>query len=681
MSFGSKEKLKGVSLSSSAESKMNTNKETEKTLAQYGVDAELLAEFEQSRVYGKSFEYSKTILDPPRLVSEEKMITYLSRIQRGGFIQPFGCLVVIEESTFRIIGYSENCFQLLGDIGSEHFMGLIGVDATTLFTPPSGSSLVKAVASREISRLNPIWVRARTTEKPFYAILHRIDVGVLIDLEPARSSGPALSLSGSFQSQKMAVSAISRLQSCRREDISLLCDTVVEEVQKLTGYERVMIYKFHEDDHGEVVSETRRSDLESYLGLHYPSIDIPQAARFLFKQNRVRLIYDCHAKPVKVIQSRELKKPLCLVNSTLRSPHDCHKQYMANMGSIASLVMAVVINEKDTTRLWGLLVCHHTSPHHVSFPVRHACEFVMHTFGMQLYMEIQLASQMEEKRILKTQTMLCDMLLRDAPFGIVTQSPSIMDLVKCDGAALYYDENCWLLGITPTKLQVKDIAEWLLSNYSDSTGLTTESLVDAGYPGATLLGDAVCGMASARINQRHILFWFRSHTAKEIQWGGAKHHPTDKDDGGKMNPRTSFKAFLEVLKSKSLPWEISEINAIHSLQLIMQDLFQDTDNTCPKTLKDFEKSDALIGGSHEISSIALEMVRLIETAAVPIFGVDSDGLINGWNVKIAELTGLPTSEAMGKSLENEVVHVDSRETLTNILRRALQGKPVLVDFF
>lgn len=684
MSFGSKGKLKDTSFSTSSGSNMNTNttNNKDKALAQYSADAGIHAEFEHSGVSGKSFDYSRSVLDPPRLVSEEKMTAYLSKIQRGGLIQPFGCMLVIEEPTFRIIGYSENCFQLLGlerQFDSEQLMGLIGVDATTLFTPPSRASLAKAVASREISLLNPIWVYARTTQKPFYAILHRIDVGVVIDLEPARSSDHALSYAGAVQSQKLAVRAISRLQSLPGEDIGLLCDKVVEEVQKLTGYDRVMVYKFHEDDHGEVVSEIRRSDLEPYLGLHYPATDIPQAARFLFKQSRVRMICDCHAKPVHVIQSEELKQPLCLVNSTLRSPHSCHTLYMDNMGSIASLVMAVIVNGNDTTRLWGLLVCHHTSPRYVPFPVRYACEFLMQAFGLQLYMEIQLASQMAEKRILKTQTLLCDMLLRDAPFGIVNQSPSIMDLVKCDGAALYYDGKCWLLGTTPTESQVKDIAEWLLSNHGESTGLSTDSLADAGYPGAALLGDAVCGMATARISSRHFLFWFRSHNAKEIKWGGAKHHPEDKDDGGKMNPRSSFKTFLEVVKSKSLPWEVSEINAIHSLQLMMRESFQDMENNGPKNLNYIQKSDTATGGVDELSAVAFEMVRLIETATVPIFGVDSAGLINGWNAKIAELTGLQATEAMGKSLVHEVVHMDSRETLENMLRRALQGKSVLVE--
>ncbi|KAK3037399.1 hypothetical protein RJ639_030161 [Escallonia herrerae] len=661
---------------SSAASNMNTSGRKNQTMAQYSADARLLAEFEQSGESGKSFNYSRSVSQVPQDVSEEQMIAYLSRIQRGGLLQPFGCMLAIEEPTFKIISCSENCFSMLSlknYVELEDVKGLIGIDARTLFTPSSRDSLAKAISSREISLLNPIWVHSISTQKPFYAILHRIDVGIVIDLEPARSHDPALSLAGAVQSQKLAVRAISRLQSLPGGDIGVLCDTVVEDIQKLTGYDRVMVYKFHDDDHGEVVSEIRRSDLEPYLGLHYPATDIPQAARFLFKQNRVRMICDCHANPVKVIQSEKLSQPLCLVNSTLRSPHGCHMKYMANMGSIASLVIAVVINGKNSLKLWGLVVCHHTSPRYVPFPIRYACEFFMQAFGLQIFMELQLASQLAEKKILKMQTLLCDMLLRHAPLGIVTQSPSIMDLVKCDGAALYYDGKCWLLGVTPTEAQVEDIAEWLLTNHRDSTGLSTDSLADAGYPGAALLGDAVCGMTTARITLKDFLFWFRSHTAKEVKWGGAKHHPEDKDDGGRIDPRASFRAFLEVAKSRSLPWEVSEINAIHSLQLIMRDSFQEIEDSGPKQVVESRQNDSAMQGLTELSSVAFEMVRLIETAMAPIFGVDSSGLINGWNAKMAQLIGLHKNEAMGKSLVNEVVHVSSREVVESLLSRALQG--------
>ncbi|QHO02122.1 hypothetical protein HN51_036704 [Arachis hypogaea] len=129
-------------------------------------------------------------------------------------------------------------------------------------------------------------------------------------------------------------------------------------------------------------------------------------------------------------------------------------------------------------------------------------------------------------------------------------------------------------------------------------------------------------------------------------------------------------AFFEVVKSKSSPWEASEINAIHSLQLIIRDSFHNSENSGIKAMNYIYRSDA---GIDELSSVAFEMVRLIETATVPIFGVDTGGLINGWNVKITELTGLLANEAIGKSLVNEVAHADSRNNLENIQSKSLQG--------
>lgn len=597
-------------------------------------------------------------------------------------------MIAVDEGTCNVIAYSENAREMLGLLPQsvptlERPQILkIGIDVRTLFTPSSSVLLEKAFGAREITLLNPVWIHSKNSGNPFYAILHRIDVGIVIDLEPARTEDPALSIAGAVQSQKLAVRAISLLQSLPGGDIKLLCDTVVESVRELTGYDRVMVYKFHEDEHGEVVAESKRPDLEPYLGLHYPATDIPQASRFLFKQNRVRMIVDCHATSVPVIQDDGLMQPLCLVGSTLRAPHGCHAQYMANMGSIASLALAVIINGNDeeavggrnATRLWGLVVCHHTSGRCIPFPLRYACEFLMQAFGLQLNMELQLASQLLEKHVLRTQTLLCDMLLRDSPTGIVTQSPSIMDLVKCDGAALYYQGKYYPLGVTPTEGQIKDIVEWLLASHGDSTGLSTDSLADAGYPGAALLGDAVCGMAVAYITKRDFLFWFRSHTAKEVKWGGAKHHPQDKDDGQRMHPRSSFKAFLEVVKSRSLAWENAEMDAIHSLQLILRDSFRDAEASNSKAVVHAHLGDLELQGMDELSSVAREMVRLIETATAPIFAVDVDGCINGWNVKVAELTGLSVDEAMGKSLVQDLVYKESEETVEKLLYRALGGE-------
>ncbi|KAI3947454.1 hypothetical protein MKW98_011444 [Papaver atlanticum] len=624
-----------------------TTESVNKKVAQCTIDARLHAAFEQSAESGKSFDYSQSIkknnAPQPIIVPDQQITAYLSKIQRGGHIQPFGCMIAAEENTFRVIAYTENVSDML------HLKSLmVGIDVRTLFTPSSTTLLEKTFSAGEISLLNPLWIHSKNLGKPFYAILHRIDVGIVIDLEPARSEDPALSIAGVVQSQKLAVRAVSRLQGLPGGDIKILYDTQVEH--------------FHEDEHGEVVAESKSLGLDSYMGLHYPATDVPQASRFLFKQNRVRMIVDCRAKSVPVVQDEELMQPLCLVGSTLREPHGCHARYMANMGSIASLVMAVTINgnseegtgpsgaRRNSMRLWGIVVCHHISARYIPFPLRYACEFLMQAFGLQLNLELQLVSLMQEKHVLRTQTLLCDMLLRDSPFGIITQSPSIMDLVKCDGCAFFYQGKYFVLGVTPTESQIKDIVEWLLAYHGDSTGLSTDSLVDAGYSGAATLGDALCGMAVAYITSRDYLFWFRSHTAKEIKWGGAMHHPEDTD-------------------SRSLPWENAEMDAIHSLQLILRDSLKDADGSISKSVVN---TNTNLQGANELISVAKEMARLIETAGTPIFAVDSDGRINGWNAKIAELIGLPAGEAMGKLWLQDLIDKEYVEVMGKVLSRTLQ---------
>lgn len=659
-------------------------------VAQTTADAKLQAVYEESNDSGDAFDYSKSVGQAARSGAQQQVpaqavTAYLQRMQRGGLTQTFGCMVAVEEGTFRVIGYSENAPELLDlmpqavpSVGQQDVLG-VGTDARALFTPASAAALERAAAAPDLSMVNPISVHARTSGKPFYAIVHRIDVGVVLDFEPVRPTDVVVSSAGALHSHKLAAKAISRLQSLPGGDIGLLCDTVVEEVRELTGYDRVMAYKFHDDEHGEVLAEIRRSDLESYLGLHYPSTDIPQASRFLFMKNRVRMIADCCAPPVKVIQDKDLRQPITLAGSTLRAPHGCHAQYMGNMGSVASVTLAVIVNDQDDEfgkgrRLWGLVVCHHTSARTISYPLRSACEFLMQVFGLQINMEVELQAQTREKRILRTQTLLCDMLLRDAPIGIVSQSPNIMDLVKCDGAALFYGNRFWLLGVTPTEKQIAEIAEWLLDRHKDSTGLSTDSLVDAGYPGAGLLGDAVCGMAAVRIAAADFLFWFRSHTAKEIKWGGAKHDADERDDGRKMTPRSSFNAFLEVVKRRSVPWEDVEMDAIHSLQIILRGSFQEIEEDSTQALIHTRLHDLKLQDMDELSTVANEMVRLIETATAPILAVDSCGSINGWNAKVAELTGLPVADAMGRSLVNDLVLEDSAEVVQRLLYLALQGE-------
>ncbi|KAL5700455.1 hypothetical protein ACHQM5_025894 [Ranunculus cassubicifolius] len=680
-------------------SSSNRSKHSARVIAQTTVDAKLHAEFEESGG-GSSFDYSRSVTNTvsnssnqqPR--SNKVTTAYLHHIQKGKFIQPFGCLLALDEKTCKVIAYSENAPEMLTmvthavpTVGEHPVLG-IGTDLRAIFTTPSASALHKALGYADVSLLNPILVHCKTSGKPFYAIVHRVTGSVIIDFEPVKPYEVPMTAAGALQSYKLAAKAIAKLQSLPGGSIDKLCDTVVQEVFELTGYDRVMAYKFHDDDHGEVVSETTKEGLEPYLGLHYPATDIPQAARFLFMKNKIRMICDCRAKHVRVLQDEKLSVDLTLCGSSLRAPHSCHLQYMENMDSIASLVMAVIVNDGDVAdestgpsqsqkrkRLWGLVVCHNTTPRFVPFPLRYACEFLIQVFAIHVNKEFELERQVLEKNILRTQTLLCDMLMRNVPLGIISQNPNIMDLVRCDGAALLFKNKIWRLGVSPSEHHIRDIASWVSEYHMDSTGLSTDSLYDAGFPGALSVGDSVCGMAAVRINTNDMLFWFRSHTAAEIRWGGAKHDPGEKDDGRKMHPRSSFKAFLEVVKTRSVSWKDYEMDAIHSLQLILRNAFKEEAETADgnNNVIHSQLNNLKIDGVEELEAVTNEMVRLIETATVPILAVDINGLINGWNSKIAQLTGLSVDQAIGKHFL-KLVEDSSADTVKKMLHLALLGR-------
>jgi len=147
---------------------------------------------------------------------------------------------------------------------------------------------------------------------------------------------------------------------------------IVQEIRKITRFDRVMLYKFDRDWHGHVIAEDKRADLEPLLGLHYPAADT-QPCRKLFGLKWVRLIPDINGQSVKIIPETNpvSNSPLDLTFSVLRGVSPCHREYLQNMGVSATMVISLTKEQQ----LWGLISCHHYSPKHVDYEVREACEF------------------------------------------------------------------------------------------------------------------------------------------------------------------------------------------------------------------------------------------------------------------------------------------------------------------
>nr|AAX81328.1 neochrome [Mougeotia scalaris] len=561
--------------------------------SQYSSDALLNEEYENASIHGSFVSYKelmKSSAEAPK-PWEVDQIAYLEKMRRSGLTQRFGTMLVVEPplrhaQKLHLLAHSENAVDLPGIEPRELE---IGGDILPFFTSESGKALFSEAASKGDSVKTAI-VTGRDGETKFYAICHRNACGVIIDLEPVVPKGihtsyePNLDTSSPPLSMEAALDivqpAIQRLKAIPAGSVQEICDTVTREVRELLQYDRVIVYKFHPDQHGEVFAESAKEGLDPYVGLHYPSTDLPQAIRVLLLRVGIRMICDATQSMVKIVQPDDVE-PVDLSDSTLRAPHGCHAQYMINMGSLSSITFAIVVESDKTVRageepekertLWGIIVGHHSIPRFTPYPLRKAVQSLAETFGSLLTREIALAASWHEEKTLNMQKKLCDMLEADIPLGIVIDSPNIQDLVKCDGAALFFSGRFWLLGSTPTERQVADLAEWILKHLSKKGAVCTDSLAEAGYPNADELGSKTCGMVAVKVGKRDFVFWFREHTAKVVRWAGQRQKKEEIDDESKMMPRNSFKAFMEIVRERCLPWEDIELEAINGLRLMLQD--------------------------------------------------------------------------------------------------------------
>ena len=184
---------------------------------------------------------------------------------------------------------------------------------------------------------------------------------ICIELEPAP---PTADWSDGTQ-RAMAVMQSLRTASSQLE----LCNIVAAKLRELTGYDRVMVYRFHNEGHGEVIAESRDPDLEPYLGQCYPASDIPRQARRLYLAQRIRMIRRCRLHSGPGLVRSGLGQPSPARHDALRlarRSRPVHLEYMRNMGVHASLAVSLI----PATSLWGMVVCHHREKRFIPADVR-----------------------------------------------------------------------------------------------------------------------------------------------------------------------------------------------------------------------------------------------------------------------------------------------------------------------
>lgn len=482
-------------------------------------------------------------------------------IRIPGSVQPHGVLLALTEPDLVVHHVSANVTDLTGRTAEE----ALGRTLAEVVGGAAAAAIgVHVRAWGDLRARNPVevTVTGAVGETIVDAILHRVVVGgrplLVVELEVARGPRP-FSFPNTYQAVRGALERLNRADS-----LAELYDAAAQEVRTLTGFDRVMVYRFDPDHNGEVVAEARRADLNSFLGLHYPASDIPPQARALYETSWIRLIADVGYAPVPIVPPFDPASgdPLDLTHSVLRSVSPVHVEYLTNMGVRASMSISLL---RDG-RLWGLVACHHyAGPHTVPFGVRAAAEFLGSALSLRL---VARAQDGELERELAAQSAIARLLpvARDPDRGLaeaLAGDPGLLSVVPAHGLVVVADGRTEVVG---DEVDADALRAWVLEQPDEVTVRTALSRSDPEL--AAALPD-VSGLIAVRLPDDQVIAWLRHEQVRDIYWGGDPQNAkiaSLEDDGVRLSPRKSFERWREVVRGSCEPWAPEHVRAVHDLR-------------------------------------------------------------------------------------------------------------------
>ncbi|MEN4948435.1 ATP-binding protein [Pseudomonas proteolytica] len=479
-------------------------------------------------------------------------------IRFPGAIQPHGVLLTLSEPELRIVQISANVASLF----NHQPEALLGQPLDTLLgTQPT--DVVRQMAGQpSFIDAPPLYVTLNGGQ--FEGLLHRHQGVLVLEFEPHSEHFQPKSQNGRTSNLgKM----LQRLQSAKT--LQALYEISVSEIQAMTGYDRVLIYRFEEEGHGQVIAEASAPSMELFNGLFFPASDIPQQARELYRTNWLRIIPNADYEPVPLLPKLrpDTGQPLDLSFATLRSVSPIHCQYMKNMGVLSSMSISLMKGDK----LWGLISCGNREPLHVPNDLRTTCQTIGQVLSLQISaMEALDISRQREEKVdalgVLNQAMSNS---SDAVFDGLAQCPQVlMDLVQAGGVAIIEGQQLHRYGNCPEPEQIRALHKWLKDA---GQPVFASHHLSAVYPPAAdyqAVASGVMAMSLPKPVDNGVL-WFRPEVKENIQWSGDPKKPLalEKSDTGlRLRPRTSFEIWKVEMAGISTKWSPGDRFAANDLR-------------------------------------------------------------------------------------------------------------------
>jgi len=333
-------------------------------------------------------------------------------------------------------------------------------------------------------------------------------------------------------------------------------------VARITQFDRVMLYRFLPEWHGEVVAETLQTGVPGFLGLRFPATDLPANARRLYVRNGQRLIVDAYAEAVPVLVAAGCP-PIDFTFSSLRAVHPVHIQYLKNIGAPASFSVSIIV----AGQLWGLIACHHLAPRKVALPQRLLCEELarigsIHMSDMAaMQIEGARASYREARAEVRGTLRTLDPHID----SINAQLTPIRRMFGAQGIWAHLGGRDTFGGDVPDDVSLS-VLKNRLEAY-DRFGIAHSHRIDPSLAKYRPLVRFASGMLFLPLVDQDFLLLMRSEQIEHVSWAGK---PQGLDDGPvavqSLSPRASFQRWAELVEGVAEPWQDVDIEAATKLR-------------------------------------------------------------------------------------------------------------------
>ena len=468
-----------------------------------------------------------------------------------GHVQPHGALLAVDPRKLIVEQVSANVGAFLGE-EPDAFLGrplaeLLGGDLATvqrLLLEGNLEGQARHLFSRTFG------------ERRLDVLGHLHDDVLLLELEPAEHQH--LQRFDLFNVLERGLDELDTASSL--EDLAA---RVARSIRRVSGYDRVMIYRFEEDGHGHVFAEdvNPERDLEPFLGLHYPASDIPKQVRALFLRKRLRMLpdakYDYAEGAIVPAENPRTGAALDMTLGSLRGSSPMYTEYLENMGVRATLTLALTKGHQ----LWGLIACHHYGePRIIPYDVRIGCAFVARAVSAQLAVREDadrraMADRMDEVK----RGLVARAAETNALDALARSSPTVAELFRANGTAIVTKEAVVALHDAPPEEVIREIAEFAMARPEMVDGIYVTDRLGEEVPIAKEVGVAGLLAVPLVLGAGEVVLWFRPEKAESITWAGDPTKPvTHARFGERLTPRKSFEAWTETVRGRSEPFTALE---------------------------------------------------------------------------------------------------------------------------